>query len=121
MKFWLACFVLLFAGAELFQWVAQLGELSGAWLVLGGMGLAAASNAKHLPMMGKHKAVPLKSKTEQVVQSQTASNESVTVADSLQTQPSPSTTETSSGPLQETSSSLSDQDSISFKVRLPWF
>lgn len=52
MKFWLTCFVLLFTGAELFEWFSQLEswQASGIWLVLGGMGLAAASNAAHLPL-----------------------------------------------------------------------
>ncbi len=50
MKFWLSAFVLLFVAVELFDWVTQLGSLhdSGIWLLLGGMGLAALSNAKHL-------------------------------------------------------------------------
>ena len=51
MKVWLTCFGILFVGAELFQWVMQLDSwhFSGAWLVLGGMGLAVASNRTHLP------------------------------------------------------------------------
>jgi len=46
MRFWLSAFVLLFAIAELFDWIAQVGswQASGIWLVLGGMGLAAVSN-----------------------------------------------------------------------------
>ncbi|MEM9149873.1 MAG: hypothetical protein AAGB19_05405 [Cyanobacteria bacterium P01_F01_bin.3] len=49
MRFWLAAFVVLFAAVELFEWVTQLGSLqpTGIWLVLGGMGLAALSNASH--------------------------------------------------------------------------
>jgi hypothetical protein len=46
MRFWLSAFVVLFAIAELFNWIAQVGswQASGIWLVLGGMGLAAVSN-----------------------------------------------------------------------------
>ena len=53
MKFWLVCFGLLFIGAELWQWLAELGsqQPSGAVLILGGMGLAAVSNAAHLPKL----------------------------------------------------------------------
>ena len=51
MKFGLVCFGLLFIGAELWQWLAELGsqQPAGAVLILGGMGLAAVSNAAHLP------------------------------------------------------------------------
>ena len=51
MRIWLVGFVLLFVGVELFEWVAQLdiSQAGGYWVVLGGLGLAAASNAKHLP------------------------------------------------------------------------
>ncbi|MGB3291924.1 MAG: hypothetical protein WBB01_02910 [Phormidesmis sp.] len=54
MRLWLTCFGVLFVGAELFQWATQLGSwpLSGTWLILGGVGLAAASNAAHLPQLG---------------------------------------------------------------------
>ena len=54
MRVWLTCFGILFVGAELFQWVIQLDSwhFSGAWLVLGGMGLAVASNRTHLPHLG---------------------------------------------------------------------
>lgn len=46
MRFWLSAFVILFAIAELFDWITQVDswQASGIWLVLGGMGLAAVSN-----------------------------------------------------------------------------
>lgn len=46
MRVWLVAFIALFAAVELFQWVLQLPSVrpSGVWLVVGGMGLAAASN-----------------------------------------------------------------------------
>lgn len=46
MRFWLSAFVVLFAIAELFDWLAQVDSwrVSGIWLALAGMGLAAASN-----------------------------------------------------------------------------
>lgn len=52
-KFWLSCFFLLFVCAELFEWIARLGsvQLHGVWLILGGMCLAVASNASHLPRL----------------------------------------------------------------------
>ena len=64
MKFWLACFLLLFVGAELLEWVMHIAvmgdsvQASGSWLILGGMGLAAASNAKHLPKAPQVSATP---------------------------------------------------------------
>ena len=46
LRFWFVAFVVLFVAVELFQWVAALGswQPTGMWLLLGGMGLAAASN-----------------------------------------------------------------------------
>ncbi len=53
MRVWLSAFVVLFAIAELFEWLAGLGswQPTGVWLILGGMGLAALSNAAHLPKL----------------------------------------------------------------------
>lgn len=47
MRFWLSAFVVLFVAVELLDWVAHVTSLHahGVWLVLGGMGLAAASNS----------------------------------------------------------------------------
>ncbi len=105
MKFWLACFLLLFVGAELFEWVAQIGSWhpSGVGLVLGGMGLAAASNAAHLPKLvkpaetAKGSAIASTS-TEESAESKTKNNleKPVSIAEP------------------------SVRDSISFEVRSPW-
>jgi len=109
MKFWLSCFFLLFVAAELFEWVAQIGSVQphGAWLILGGMGLAAASNAAHLPKLsglsssGEGEAItesqPIKSQTKDPQKAPIPqSNKPTSVAEQSQ------------------------EDSISFKVRLPW-
>ena len=107
MKFWLTCFGLLFIGAELFQWFVELGggKPSGVWLVLGGMGLAAASNAAHLPKL-----------TGSKVNDATALDE---VSDRLaQTQPKEHPKEPIKDP--PSAARQSAEDSISFRVRLPW-
>lgn len=49
MKLWLVCFLILFFGAEAFQWLGEVPwvssvELSLPLTVLGGIGLAIASN-----------------------------------------------------------------------------
>lgn len=49
MKLWLVCFLILFCGAETAQWLGQLPWVSGVELslpltVVGGVGLAIASN-----------------------------------------------------------------------------
>ncbi len=60
MRVWLAGFVLLFVGVELFEWFTQLGSVqaSGMGLILGGMGLAAISNAGRWqkPVSGEEKS-----------------------------------------------------------------
>jgi hypothetical protein len=97
-KFWLTCCGLLFLGAELWGWLAELGsgQPSGAWLILGGMGLAAASNAAHLPKLGggNWDGDTAQSPTEK--EEQKPSTQPLSVAEQ------------------------SAEDSISFKVRLPW-
>jgi len=119
-KFWLTCFVLLFAGAELFQWMVALGgaDLSGAWLVLGGMGLAAASNAKHLPRLsppqvsggtsGQGNDLPSPS----TVKGEPTRQQQIAHKDNAKT--------TAAATRPESQETDSDKDSISFKVRLPW-
>lgn len=110
MKFWLTCFGLLFIGAELFQWFAELGggKLSGVWLILGGMGLAAASNAAHLPKLAKL--------TNSTVSDATAPDKA---SDHLaQSQPKERLKKPITEPLSVAQQSA--EDSISFKVRLPW-
>ena len=107
MKFWLTCFGLLFIGAELFQWFVELGggKLSDLWLILGGMGLAAASNAAHLPKL-----------TGSTVSDATAPDKA---SDRLaQTQPKGHPKEPIKGLPSVAQQSV--EDSISFKVRLPW-
>ena len=103
MKFWLTCFGLLFIGAELFQWFAELGgdKLSSTWLILGGLGLAAVSNANHLP------------KLTGTTTSNPATDEASdrNPAKSQLEEPSPSSPSVAR---------QSSEDSISFKVRLPW-
>lgn len=111
MKFWLTCFGVLFIGAELFQWFVELGggKFSGVWLILGGMGLAAASNAAHLPKL------PTKL-TSSTVSDATAPNKA---SDHLaQSQPKERLKEPITEPLSVAQQSA--EDSISFKVRLPW-
>jgi hypothetical protein len=112
-KFWLACFVLLFFSAELFQWFAELeiGQPSGAWLILGGMGLAAASNAAHLPKLGV--------KPEAAIGPEIAPPAGA----SVDAERSPTEKEDSPNGAPDRPLSVAEQsaeDSISFKVRLPW-
>lgn len=97
-KFWLACCVLLFLGAELFGWMAELGDVqpSGAWLILGGIGLAAASNAAHLPKLGGGNRDEDTAESPTEKEAQKPSTQPLSVAEQ------------------------SAEDSISFKVRLPW-
>ena len=103
MKFWLTCFGLLFIGSELFQWFAELGggQLSGVWLVLGGLGLAAASNAAHLPK--------LTGTTTSNLVANEASDRNPTKSQVEAPLPKPPSV-----------AQQSTEDSISFKVRLPW-
>lgn len=135
MKFWLVCFVVLFAGAELFDWVMQAsgGELSGAWWVLGGMGLAAASNAKHLTAIGADSAPSIEQSTEQSDEhsSDEHSSERSAVKQPVASPPLQpldrneiSVKETTNSEATATTNSTEDtraEDTISFKVRLPWF
>jgi hypothetical protein len=111
MKFWLACFVLLFLGAELFQWFAALevGQPSGAWLILGGMGLAAASNAAHLPKLRMRQQEDAMAQPSKGIAAPAEPNQQPTQKED----PQPSTK-----PLSVAEQSA--EDSISFKVRLPW-
>ncbi len=104
MKFWLTCFGLLFVGAELFQWFAERGDgpLSGVWLILGGLGLAAASNAAHLPKLIGTTA------SDATASDETDQDDPARTQIEERTQKSLSVAEQSA------------EDSISFKVRLPW-
>jgi hypothetical protein len=63
MKLWLVCFLILFFGAEAVQWFGQLPwvsnvELSLPLTVLGGIGLAIASNYRNWPTFGPPPAQP---------------------------------------------------------------
>jgi hypothetical protein len=122
MKFWLACFGLLFVGAELFQWMVQLSwQFSGSGLILGGMGLALASNAAHLPKSAAvDKAASASSPgAEAIAAHQTVTQQTVTQQTVTQQTVTQQTAQ-SSRPLDQAAPNPSNQDSISFKVRLPW-
>jgi hypothetical protein len=111
-KFWLTCCVLLFLGAELLGWVAELGSghPSGAWLILGGMGLAAASNAAHLPKLGSGLGGGVKRVAN-----------AAELPNPADTDQSPTAKEEQKPLTQPLSvAEQSAEDSISFKVRLPW-
>jgi hypothetical protein len=122
-KFWLSCFVLLFVGAELFDWATQVevAPLSGMGLVLGGLGLAAASNAAHLPKLtpSSDGLQAAQASVSSATQTNAPSAEQANSADSV------SAKATASGVSAANSESpsiaeQSQEDSISFKVRLPW-
>lgn len=106
MKFWLSCFFLLFVAAELFEWAAQVGGVQphGAWLILGGMGLAAASNAAHLPKLSSSE------KGEAIAKNPPIENQTEAPHREPIPQPDKPTFV----------AEQSQEDSISFKVRLPW-
>ena len=106
MKFWLSCFFLLFVAAELFEWAAQIGGVQphGAWLILGGMGLAAASNAAHLPKLSSS------GEAEAIAENQPIENQAEEPQKDSTSQPDKPTSV----------AEQSQEDSISFKVRLPW-
>ena len=93
-RVWLVGFVVLFVGVELLAWVARLGSV-GYWTMLGGLGLAAASNAKHLPRL----------------------NDAKGEADLGSGAPTLSGSAVDEVPKQGVDRS---DDSISFRVRLPW-
>ena len=102
-------------GAELLEWVAHLGmaggmEASGMWLILGGMGLAAASNSAHLPKL-----------TQSNTTDDCATQEAERAAENSAANPKETTPTGNVGPSQSASiTEQSQDDSISFKVRLPW-
>ncbi len=111
MKFWLSCFFLLFVAAELFEWAAQIGSIQphGAWLILGGMGLAAASNAAHLPNLSRS------GETEAIAENQPIENRHI---ENQADEPQKELVTQPSKPVSV--AEQSQEDSISFKVRLPW-
>ena len=105
MRVWLVGFVLLFVGVELFEWVAQLefSQAGGYWIVLGGLGLAAISNAKYLPRLSGDQQTESTQRPKAPLVSQ-----------------EPSTSQESSvGEAPEKGIDRSE-DSISFRVRSPW-
>ncbi len=109
MRVWLTCFGVLFVGAELFQWVVQLDtwHFSGAWLILGGMGLAAASNAAHLPYLRAADPSESESALNKAGRKDGATAEVDRAADQDRAKQTP------------TSALRAEQASISFKVRSP--
>ncbi|WP_035986130.1 hypothetical protein [Leptolyngbya sp. KIOST-1] len=63
MKLWLVCFLILFFGAETAQWLGHLPWVGGLQLslpltVIGGVGLAIASNYRRWPSLGTLPAKP---------------------------------------------------------------
>lgn len=63
MKLWLVCFILLFSAAKGLQWLGQFSWVSGAELslplvIVGGLGLAIASNASTWKALGLLAAPP---------------------------------------------------------------
>ncbi|MEL6556310.1 MAG: hypothetical protein AAFQ63_23075 [Cyanobacteria bacterium J06621_11] len=120
MRVWLAAFVLLFAIIELFEWFAQLGswQPTGMWLILGGMGLAALSNASQLSATNSAASNSIKgdstietqqSNAQPVAKQQKATPSKQAVA--------PQISETKSQKVAASLTDESDKDSISFKVR----
>lgn len=125
MRVWLAAFVLLFAIIELFEWFAQLGswQPTGMWLILGGMGLAALSNASQLS--ATHSAAS-NSITSNSIQddstTETQQSNAQPTAKQQKATPSkqavaPQISETKSQKVATSLTDGSDKDSISFKVR----
>ncbi len=108
-------FVLLFVGVELLDWVLQLGNSQpvGYWTVLGGLGLAAASNARHLPKLSKFEA------KGNLADEQGTSTEPPIVSQPKADppEPKPSNAETAN---KRSGKGIDRDDSISFRVRLPW-
>ena len=127
LKFWLACFLLLFVGAELVEWVSHLGMANSelvssangvsAWLlILGGMGLAAASNASHLPNLSRTSHTAVNDTEEEGNTEKTVSAEEDATA-KLQHSTSAANV---NAPELKSMAEQSREDSISFKIRLPW-
>ena len=120
-RVWLVGFGLLFVSVELLDWALQIGSSQpvGYWTVLGGLGLAAASNARHLPKRQEAKS-----------NLGNAPEESVDSLNTLQTRANPPKAGQSDAKSLDrtldkslnTSSKGTDRsdDSISFRVRLPW-
>ncbi|PZO20068.1 MAG: hypothetical protein DCF25_07300 [Leptolyngbya foveolarum] len=110
-RVWLIGFVLLFVSVELLDWVLQMGSSQpvGYWTVLGGLGLAAASNAKRLPKL---------SGSETKSDLTDASGKSVSQPKASPLAPEQSNAKT----VNKSSKQAVDRsdDSISFRVRLPW-
>lgn len=123
MRVWLVAFVLLFATIELFEWLVQLGswQPTGMWLVLGGMGLAALSNASHIPKnVAKESKTSSQLATEQI-DSQSSDTQqkaaSPPISSQRAAQRAAQLPETKSQKVATSLSDESDKDSISFKVR----
>jgi len=98
--------MMLFAIAELLKWLAGLGswQPTGGWLILGGMGLAALSNAAHLS-----KILVAKPATEDAIEgTEPASQQAVS---------EPQKATGSHQPVAQVSAVPTDSDSISFKIR----
>ncbi|MFK8182388.1 MAG: hypothetical protein AB8B99_03375 [Phormidesmis sp.] len=92
-------------------------EASGTWLILGGMGLAAASNAAHLPKRNAQSATTPATTIEQKANAEADD----ALASSGKKEPSPAGVKRSESQDEPTSiAAQSKEDSISFKVRLPW-
>lgn len=107
-RVWLIGFVLLFIGVETLEWLFRLGGSDGYWVMLGGLGLAAASNAKHLPKLGETQANNDLSDSKQVG------------AKTSNLEQSQRNTERAADQQTEEKDINRSEDSISFRVRLPW-
>lgn len=126
LKFWLACFLLLFVGAELLEWISHFGRVdaSGTWLILGGMGLAAASNMAHLSE--RHPTNEKGSDRMSVIEENSstavkpAAEESVARSASVEAQSAGAQSTEAQSTEAQSIEAQSKEDSISFKVRLPW-
>ena len=109
-RVWLIGFVLLFIGVETLEWLFRLGGSDGYWVMLGGLGLAAASNAKHLPKLSESQANADLSKSKQVADSKQAGDKTA----------NPRNAENIVNKRTEDNNTDRSDDSISFRVRLPW-
>ena len=113
-RVWLIGFVLLFIGVETLEWLFRLGGSDGYWVMLGGLGLAAASNAKHLPKLGDTQANADLSDSKQV-----ADFQQVSAKTSNLEQPQRNA-ENAANQRTEDKNIDRSEDSISFRIRLPW-
>lgn len=99
------------------EWVLD-SQPGGYWAMLGGLGLAAASNYKHLPRRGEGLAETATDQTHEVAETSSASNQPAQKIDI----PEIDIPERDSSVIESATEKKIDrsEDSISFRVRLPW-